>query len=54
MQWGQGHQIKLAESMGLMAMVYLLFFNLNALSFSGLNTLYQFAASIERLATLFK
>ena len=40
--------------MGLTAMIFLLFFNLNALSFNGLNTLYQFAASIERLSTLFK
>lgn len=51
-EWGNGQQLETEVIMSALAMVYVLFFQVNTTAYYGLNNLYAFLAILQRLASV--
>lgn len=51
--WAQHQKLEMAQSLGLLAMVFYLFFGINVFAFTGLTAFQQYLAIINRLSQVF-
>lgn len=53
-EYSRGNELKTETIVPMLAMIYLLFFSINIITYFGLSSLQQFLAIVERLAGVFK